>query len=208
VDHRAGHRHLVISLGTFTIIGFNYDIDAAGAARVQSAAEGLSSAFDVGLVPSLPPLLVFVLLLLKMEAFPAIGLGALAGVPIAVFYQGAELTAVLAALWNGYVAPELLGDVAGLLSGGESGGVLKLIGLAAIVIFALAMTGALSAAGVMQMVLDSLGRQLNTPRKLVPATLGITVALNAVGGAVNFAVAMATSTLRPLFAREAIASRM
>jgi Na+:H+ antiporter, NhaC family len=198
---------IAISLAIFTVMGFNYDIDADGVARVQAATEGLSNAFNVGLIPLLPPLLVFVLLMLKMEAFPAIGLGALAGVPIAVFYQGAELTAVFAALWNGYVAPESLGDVAGLLSGGESGGVLKLIGLAAIVIFALAMTGALSAAGIMQTILDSLGRRLNTPRKLVPATLGITVALNAIGGAVNFAVAIGTTTLRPLFAREGVAAK-
>lgn len=198
---------IVISLGIFTVMGFNYDIDSDGVARVQAATEGLSNAFNIGLIPLLPPLLVFVLLLLKMEAFPAIGLGALAGVPIAVFYQGADLTAVLTALWNGYVAPESMSDIAGLLSGGESGGVLKLIGLAAIVVFALAMTGALSAAGIMQTLLDALGRKLNTPRKLVPATLGITVALNAIGGAVNFAVAMGTTTLRPLYAREGVAAK-
>jgi Na+:H+ antiporter, NhaC family len=198
---------IVISLAIFTVMGFNYAIDADGLARVQTASQGLTSAFNVGLIPLLPPLLVFVLLLLKVDAFPAIGLGALAGVPVAVYYQGAALTDVLLALWEGYIAPESLGEVAGLLSGGESGGVLKLIGLAAIVIFALAMTGALSAAGVMQTVLDSLGRKLNTARKLVPATLGITVALNAIGGAVNFAVAMGTSTLRPLFAREGVAAK-
>lgn len=198
---------IVISLAIFTAMGFNYDIDADGATRVQEATAGLSNAFNIGLIPLLPPLLVLVLLLMKMDAFPAIGLGALAGVPIAVFYQGAELTSVLTALWNGYVAPESMAEISGLLSGGESGGVLKLIGLAAIVIFALAMTGALSAAGIMQTLLDALGRKLNTPRKLVPATLGITVLLNAIGGAVNFAVAISTTTLRPLYAREGVAAK-
>jgi NhaC family Na+:H+ antiporter len=198
---------IVVSLVIFTVIGFNYDIDAAGVARVTAATEGLASAFNIGLIPLLPPLLVLILLVLKMEAFPAIGLGALAGVPVAVFYQGAEMSSVLAALWNGYTPPESLGDVAGLLSGGESGGALKLIGLAAIVIFALAMTGVLGAAGVMQTLLESLGRKLNSPRKLVPATLGITVLLNAIGGAVNFAVAMGTTTLRPLFAQQGIAAK-
>ena len=198
---------IAVSLVVFTVIGLGYDVDPGGTERVRAASEGLSSAFDVGLVPLLPPVFVLVLLVMKMEAFPAIGLGALSGVAVAVLYQGADLASVLVALWEGYVAPASMGDVADLLAGGESGGALKLIGLAAIVIFALGIAGALGAAGVMQTLLGSLDRKLDSPRKLVPATLGITTVLNAVGGAVNFAVAMGTTTLRPLYDRHGIAAK-
>lgn len=198
---------ILISLLVFTLMGFGYDIDADGTARVEEVAQGLNNAFNIGLIPLLPPLLVLGLLILKMDAFPAIGLGALSGVAVAVLYQGADLTSVLLALWEGYFAPESMGDIADLLAGGESGGALKLLGLAAIVIFALAIAGALGAAGVMQTLLEALGRGLDSPRKLVAGTLGITALLNAIGGAVNFAVAMSTTTLRPLYQRQGIAPK-
>lgn len=198
---------IVISLVAFTFIGFGYDTGTGTVSRVQAASAGLADAFHVGLIPLIPPLLVLILLILKMDAFPAIGLGALSGVAIAVWYQGADLTVVLGSLWNGYTAPAGLGKVADLLAGGESGGALKMLGLASIVIFALATAGALSAAGIMQALLQRLGARLNTPRKLLPATLGITAVFNAVGGAVNFATALGTTTLRPLYDRQGIPAK-
>lgn len=195
---------ILISLGIFTVMGFNYQLDPTGVDQIQTASQGLTQAFHIGLIPLLPPLFVLLLLILRVEAFPAIGLGAVAGILVAVSYQGADLTSVLGAVWNGYTAPASLGPVADLLAGGESGGALKLLGLAAIVIFALAMVGALGAAGIMQTLLDSLEGVLDSPRKLVPATLLITTLLNAIGGAVNFAAALGTTSLRPLYAREGI----
>ena len=198
---------IAVSLVAFTLIGFGYDTGTGSTERVRAASAGLADAFHIGLVPLLPPILVLILLIMKMDAFPAIGIGALAGVAVAVWYQGVDLTAVMGSLWDGYTAPAGLGDVADLLAGGESGGALKMLGLASIVIFALAIAGALAAAGVMQTLLGSLEHSLNSPRRLVPATLGITLLLNAIGGAVNFATAMGTTTLRPLYERQHIPAK-
>lgn len=195
---------ILVSLGIFTVMGFNYQVDPGGVDRIQTSSQQLTEAFHIGLIPLLPVAFVLVLLILRVEAFPAIGLGALAGVLVAVTYQGADLSSVLASLWNGYTAPKSLGPVADMLAGGESGGAFKLLGLAAIVIFALAMVGALGAAGIMQTLLGSLESLLDSPRKLVPATILITAALNAIGGAVNFAAALGTTSLRPLYVRQGL----
>jgi len=76
---------------------------------------------------------------------------------------------------------------------------LKLLGLASILVFALATVGVLTAAGVLQAMLVVLESRLTSDRRLVPATWVITALLNAVGGAVNFAVALSVTTLRPLY---------
>lgn len=198
---------IVISLVIFTIVGATFETEATGIARVDDATAGLAEAFNVGPIALIPPVVVLILLVMKVDAFPAIGIGALLGVPIAVLYQGAEIGTVLAALWNGYVVPEGLGGIGDLLSGGESGGALKLLGLASIVIFALATTGVLAAAGVMQALLEPLARAWSTPGRLVTGTLLITVFFNAIGGAVNFAVAMTTTTMRDLYGRQNLAPK-
>jgi Na+:H+ antiporter, NhaC family len=189
----------------FTVMGLGYHLDDAGIARLATISAGLRDAFSIGWVPLIPPVLVLALLVKRVEAFPAIMIGALAGVVVAVTRQGADTTTALTALWSGYTAPASLGDISGLLSGGETGGALKMLGLGSIVLFALAIAGVLSAAGVMESLLEAVTPRLDTPRKLIPATLGITLALNMIGGAVNFAVAMGATFMRPLYERMGLA---
>jgi len=190
---------IVMSLVFFIVIGAGYDTDATGLDRVGQVSDGLSEAFSIGWVPLIPPLLVFALLIARMEAFPALVSGVVAGVVVAVFYQGVDLSTTLTALWNGFVPTAAQADVADLVGGGETGGALKMLGLASIVIFALGIAGALSAAGVLQSILTALEPHCRTPRRLVPATLGLTALFNVVGGAVNFATAMGITLLRPLY---------
>jgi Na+:H+ antiporter, NhaC family len=162
---------IVITLIIFTIIGFGYEGDAAAAASIERTLAGISDNFNIGLLPLIPPVIVLGLLIARREAFPSLAAGAAAGVLVAVFYQNQETT----------------------------GGALKLLGLASILVFALATVGVLTAAGVLQAMLVALESRLTTARRLLPATLVITALLNAVGGAVNFAVALSSTTLRPLY---------
>lgn len=198
---------IVVTLVAFTFIGLGYDSDNAGNARIAEVANTLSGAFDIGWVPLIPPILLFALLLAKWDAFPALAVGVVAGVLVAVFYQGVDLTTTLTALWNGYVPSEAQVDAAALLGGGETGGALKLLGLAAIVIFSLATVGALAAAGVVQSLLRALEPNCETPRRLVPVTLVTAAFLNVVGGAVNFAVAFSITMLRPLYDTQNLARK-
>jgi NhaC family Na+:H+ antiporter len=198
---------IVVTAVIFTVMGLGYHLDDAGTTRVATIGAGLQHAFSIGWIPLIPPVLVLALLIKRVDAFPAIMIGALAGVVVAVTYQGEDVTASLTALWSGYTAPASLGDIAGLLSGGETGGALKMLGLGSIVLFALAIAGVFSAAGVIEALLRALTPRLDTPRKLVPATLGITLILNMIGGAVNFAVAMGATFMRPLYERMGIAPK-
>lgn len=190
---------ILVALVFFTVVGLSYDSDGAGLANVDEVADGLGAAFSISWVPLIPPVLVFGLLLARREAFPSLIWGVVAGVLVAVLYQDVDLTSTLTALWNGYVPTEAQADVAGLVGGGETGGVLKMLGLASIVIFALGIAGALASAGELQALLTALEPRCRTPRRLVPATLGLTALFNVVGGAVNFATAMGITLLRPLY---------
>ena len=198
---------IVITTVIFSLMGLGYHLDDAGTARVATISNSLQDAFSIGWIPLIPPVLVLALLVKRVEAFPAIMIGALAGVVVAVTYQGEGTTATLTALWEGYTAPKSLGEIAGLLSGGETGGALKMLGLGSIVLFALAIAGVFSAAGIMEALLKAITPHLDTPRKLVPTTLGITLVFNMIGGAVNFAVAMGATFMRPLYERMGLAPK-
>ncbi|TDE11869.1 Na+/H+ antiporter NhaC [Jiangella asiatica] len=198
---------ILVTTAIFTVMGLGYDDGDGATQQVEEVSAALGEAFSLGLIPLLPPLLVVALLVTRRPAFPSIALGAVAGAVVAVLYQGAGLTQTLEAMWNGYTPPESMGEIAGLLSGGETGGALKMLGLASIVVFALGIAGALQAAGVLQALLDALTPRLDTPRRLVPATLGITFVLNLIGGAVNFAVAMGTTLLRPIYERVGVEAK-
>ena len=198
---------ILICLVVFTLVGMNHDADGSSTAGIDDVASALESGFSIGWIPLLPPILVFGLLMARVEAFPALALGVVAGVAVAVWYQGVDLTSTLVALWEGYVPTEAQAESAGLLGGGETGGALKLLGLAAIIIFALAIAGVLAVSGVMHALLRAMEPRCGTPRRLVTATLVLSSLLNVIGGAVNFAVAMAVTTLRPLYDRQSLARR-
>lgn len=198
---------ILICLVVFTVIGMNHDADAGGTARIDDVAAALEAGFSIGWIPLIPPVLVFGLLMARIEAFPALAIGVVAGVAVAVWYQGVDLATTLLALWEGYVPTEAQADSAGLLGGGETGGALKLLGLAAIIIFALAIAGVLAVSGVMHALLRATEPRCGTPRRLVAATLVLSSVLNVIGGAVNFAVAMTVTMLRPLYDRQGLARR-
>lgn len=198
---------IVISLVIFTVIGFQYGQSAAGTEQVAEVSAGLQGLFRIGWIPLIPPVLVLGMLILRMPAFPAIAIGAILGAVVAVAVQGYSAADVAAAMWNGFTPPEDIGALGQLLSGGETGGALKMLGLASIVVFALGIAGAFTAAGIMQALLDSIAPKLNTPRKLVPATIIITFLLNMLGGAVNFAVSMGATFMRPLYERLQLAPK-
>lgn len=198
---------IVISLVIFMLIGFQYSSGGESDANIAEVSLGLQSIFSIGLIPLIPPIVVLGMLILKAPAFPAIAVGAILGAIIAVFVQGYPASEVVAAMWNGFTPPENLGELGKLLSGGETGGALKMLGLASIVVFALGIAGAFTSAGIMQSLLNAISPKLNTPRKLVPATLLITFLLNMLGGAVNFAVAMGATFMRPLYERLELAPK-
>lgn len=198
---------ILVCLVVFTMIGTGYDADAAGTADIDDVASALEAGFSIGWIPLVPPVIVFGLLMARVDAFPALAVGVVAGVAVAVWYQGVDLTATLVALWEGYVPTDAQADAAGLLGGGETGGALKLLGLAAIIIFALAIAGVLAVSGVMHALLRAAEPRCGTPRRLVTATLVLSSLLNVIGGAVNFAVAMAVTMLRPLYDRQDLARR-
>lgn len=198
---------ILISLIIFTVIGFGYGSASGGTDKITEVSTGLQGAFEIGLVPLIPPIIVLGLLIARVPAFPAIAIGAILGAVIAVVFQGAGATQVMNAMWSGYTPPADLGALGNLLSGGETGGALKMLGLASIVIFALGIAGAFTSAGIMQSLLNAITPKLDTPRKLVPATIVITFFLNMLGGAVNFAVAMGATFLRPVYERMGLAPK-
>jgi len=198
---------IVLTLLVFTGLGFQYSSDSGTTARVHAVTAALHTGFSIGWVPLIPPVLVFALLIARIEALPALLAGVVAGVLVAVFYQGVDLTTTLTALWNGYVPTHAQASAAAMLGGGETGGALKLLGLAAIVIFALATAGALAAAGIMQAFLAALQPRCGTPKRLIPVSLALAAVLNVVGGAVNFAVAMTVTMLRPLYDAQGLPRR-
>lgn len=182
----------------FTVIGFNLGAHESAAATTEMATimKGISTEFQIGWVPLLPLLVVLVLLLLKKPAFPSIFIGALAGLLVAVFYQGFSIKEVLGFMTNGYVSNTGIEVVDALLS---DGGITSVLGTVSLFIFTLGLGGILSGSGILQTALNPLFTKLNSVKRLIPATLAVTYANCVIGASSNFSYSVVGPAMRPLY---------
>lgn len=187
---------LILTAILFTVINLSYGQSQLGTDQIETTASALSDTFKLGYIALIPALVVFVLLLLRMPAFPSIFVGALVGALIAVLYQGASVTEALSVAYNGYEATTGVDTVDQLLT---TGGVASFLDLVALVLAALGLGGILSGSGVLQAVLNSFSGKITTDRRLVVATLLVTFVSNVVGSAINVALVIAGTLMSPLY---------
>ena len=74
----------IIALILFTIIGWGGVSGAGSAAAIEETRLALENSFNLGIPTFIPLILLITLALKKVPAYPAIGIGALAGSVVAV----------------------------------------------------------------------------------------------------------------------------
>ena len=135
----------IISIILYGIMGFKYSGGSVDSSQLNSILAGISENFPVDFVPALPMLLVLFLLIRQTNPVVAIVGGALFGVFIAVFYVGMDLKTAFNSMWDGYKGEFSDPILMKLLN---RGGVISMLNIAALVIFACGLGGMLRHIGI------------------------------------------------------------
>ncbi|GAA0334855.1 Na+/H+ antiporter NhaC [Bacillus carboniphilus] len=187
----------IITAVIFTLIGLKYTgtVDAASVGQLTSY---LNEAFNLGIVPLIPIAVLITLLMLKKPAIPSIFIGAAVGGIIAMVYQGVSFGDIINIFYSGYQVESGIAIVDSLL---QRGGLVSMIALVALFLFALGLGGMLAEAGVLEALIASFAHKIQHTGTLVFVTIIVSYATLAIGGSVYFSTVMGGTLMRPIFER-------
>ncbi|MBY5991577.1 Na+/H+ antiporter NhaC [Ferrimonas balearica] len=172
----------VLALLIFVVMGWDGG-EGYDPARLQAIEAGLKSQFNLGWHLLLPLVLVLVLAMLKVPAFPAIAIGALTGGLWAALFQPemirtlagegggygfAALTQVWTALFEGISVETGSDDLDSLLSGGGMGSMMNTVWL---VLSAMTFGAVMETAGLLRKVVEAILSGVKTSGSLIATTI-------------------------------------
>lgn len=182
----------------FTFIGFKYSGATVDAASVNELTSYLAEAFNLGLVPMIPVIVLIGMLMLKKPAIPAIFIGAAVGGIIAIVYQGFSFSDTISIFYNGYGVESGIEMADSLL---QRGGLVSMLALIALFLFALGLGGMLAESGVLEALIASFADKIQSTGVLTLVTILVSYATLAIGGSVYFSTVMGGTLMRPIFER-------
>ncbi|MER2008391.1 MAG: Na+/H+ antiporter NhaC [Psychrobacillus sp.] len=186
----------VLSAIIFTLIGLNTEVAAVNSAEVNSLTGYLATNFNLGIISIIPALFLFVLLITKQPAIISVFLGGVAGALIAIFYQGIDMTSILGVAYNGFFVESGIEAIDSLL---QRGGLVSMLPMVAIFIFALGLGGLLNISGVLVTIIDSIIKMIKSRALLVFVTMIMSYFTLGLGGSFSFAGVMTGTFMKPLF---------
>ncbi|TFE01780.1 Na+/H+ antiporter NhaC [Jeotgalibacillus salarius] len=181
----------------FTVIGLQYNgsVNADSVARMTTY---LNENFSLGLVPMIPVVVLITLLMMKKPAIPSIFIGAATGGVVAIFAQGFTFGETVGIFYNGYTVESGIEIVDSLLI---RGGLVSMLALVALFLFALGLGGMLAEAGVLEAMIASFANNIKHTGVLVAVTSVVSYFTLAIGGSVYFSTVMGGTLMQPIFER-------
>ncbi len=160
----------VVVLILYTVMGMNaaanVDVDISDVAMLQAK---LAEHFNISFICVIPMLLVIVLSILKVPAIIAMGGTAIVSVIFAVATQGAPLSDIMGAAFNGYSSNTGVALIDTILN---RGGAKSMVGTVYLVMFASIMSAAMKKSGILDIVIDKGVRPvIRSARSLVIVTM-------------------------------------
>ncbi|MGG0718045.1 Na+/H+ antiporter NhaC [Robertmurraya massiliosenegalensis] len=186
----------IITAIIFTVLGFRYGNQVAKSTEVAALTGYLAENFNLGLIPIIPVLILFGLLISKQPAITSIFIGSIAGAVVALLYQGANMNGVLTVLYDGYVVESGIEVVNTLL---QRGGLTSMLPLIALFLFALGLGGLLQKSGVLETIIVSVTSRIKNKGMLVFVTIIISYFTMGIGGAFSFGAVMTGTLMKPMY---------
>lgn len=186
----------------FTILGLKYgaaNADTSSAAEVSTL---LASTFHVSPIALIPAVIVIVLLLFRVDALPAIEMGALGGVLIAWLYQKVALIDAIKMLYNGFSIASGNEVVDKLLNRGGIGSMASTI---FVMLFAMGVGGMLQGLGVLDNIVAPLLKKIRTLPALIGATMVISYLSNMISCAVATSHVITGNIMAPIYKKMNVA---
>ncbi len=149
----------IICLVIYTILGFRAsgNIDSAA---VQELSNGIASTFNISFFHIIPVVIVLFLSVKKVPAFISFGIGILTGIIWAMIFQAQSFTSLLGYIMNGFSCSSGVASVDTLVNRGGFSSMLSLVG---IMIVLGMLNGLFAHSGVLNTLVNSLSKKLNTP---------------------------------------------
>lgn len=186
----------IITAIIFTVLGLKYGSLQIDYSQINEVTAALSANFKLGIIPLLPAFLVFFLLFTNKPPVPSLLLGALAGVLVAILYQGADIKSALSCLYSGFKSSSGTAFIDTLLS---RGGISSMYGTVGLFLFALGLGGMLNGTGILNTILHSFSSKIKSVRGLVLVTMAVSYLSNMIGATISFAAVMTGTLMQPLF---------
>ncbi|WP_124067663.1 Na+/H+ antiporter NhaC [Clostridium sp. E02] len=158
----------LICIVIFAILGITQTSGNYNPGDLNSYINYLEGNFNIGLVTLLPAVLIIVLLIFRVGAFEALGIGAIAGGLVAIFAQGETLRTVIGVCYNGFSCDTDIGVLKSILN---RGGMSSMLQYVAIITFAVGMGGMLDRLGVLNQILSIFLKRINGDGSLILATI-------------------------------------
>lgn len=169
----------------FLVVGFFYIGDSVDTQRTQIAMEALKGHFTINLWMLLPAVIVIGLLTRRYPAIPVITFGAVMGSLCAWLAQG---VAPIEALRTAYEGNAMQSNVEFLNTLLNRGGMESMLGVVALILFALGLGGLMERIGVLQTISNGFLRWANNPGRLTVSTMLSAFFGNFFGGAAYVSV--------------------
>ncbi|WP_300274031.1 Na+/H+ antiporter NhaC [Halomonas sp.] len=158
---------LIASL-LFLVVGFFYIGDSVDTQRADMAMQALDSHFTINGWLLTPAVLVIGMLIRRYPAIPVITFGAVLGIICAWLAQGVT---PLDAMRTAYVGNAMTSDVDFLNTLLNRGGIESMLGVIALILFALGLGGLMERIGVLQAISNGFLRWANNPGRLTVSTM-------------------------------------
>lgn len=201
IDHI---KHMVLTTGPaylitaviFTVLGWIYGGSSVEANDVDILTSYLAEHFHLDLVPIIPPMIVIILLVMRKPPVSSIFIGAMAGAAVAIFYQGFGVHEMMDILYGGYTASADIVIVDDLL---QQGGLLSMLPLVALYLFAIGLGGILYNYGILDVILERITSKIRSRGAVVGTSVFTGYAMLGVGGSFSFSGVMTGTLLKPLY---------
>jgi NhaC family Na+:H+ antiporter len=209
----------LISLVLFTFIGLNTEAGQAPVDSIESARSLLRDNYTIAWPTILPLVLLLVLAMRKVSAFPTIAIGALAGCVVALIWQpnlvqtfgnpegdlphwAGSIRALFMALADGFRISTGSESLDSLLSRGGMSSMLNTIWL---IMSAMCFGGVMEHTGLLQRIVDALLKGVHGTGSLITTTVLTGIGMNIIAADQYIAIVLPGRMYRVEFARRGLA---
>ena len=159
---------LVVSLIIFTVLGIRYSGIAMNQEGIDVIRNGLAANYHFSPVLWIPFIVLVVSIVLKVPALASLMFGCIAGLIVALIFQGDGVSAVLGFMWNGYSASTGLESIDKILNRGGMTNMMYIIG---IVLTSMSLAGLFDRTNLLLTIVAKFQRLTRTRVGLIVTTM-------------------------------------
>ncbi len=196
----------VICLIIYTALGYGFTAEAnINLAQVTQIQRILDEKFNLNLIVLLPMLALLVMMVIKINAIPAMLLTTLLATLISLIFQNSSLTEALTAINDGYTQESGIKMVDDILL---RGGVQSMMWTFSMVYLALCLGGVLEKAGYLTVLVEKIVTRIKSAANLVTLVISTTFLSNVATSSNYMSIILNGSIYRKVFEEAGLKRRM